>query len=31
MDVLPRIRDATTDAALDDLLPDRWVPVAADE
>jgi transposase len=31
MDVLPRIRDATTDAALDDLLPDRWMPPAVDE
>jgi transposase len=25
-DVLPRIRDATTDEQLDDLLPDRWTP-----
>lgn len=27
-DVLPRIRDATTDTALDALLPDRWTPLA---
>ncbi len=27
-DVLPRIRDATTDAELDALLPDRWTPIA---
>ncbi len=27
-DVLPRIRDATTDEALDALLPDRWTPLA---
>jgi transposase len=26
-DVLPRIRDATSDADLDDLLPDRWAPL----
>lgn len=26
-DVLPRIRDATTDAELDALLPDRWTPL----
>jgi transposase len=30
-DVLPRIRDATTDAALDGLLPDRWVSPATDD
>jgi hypothetical protein len=27
-DVLPRIREATTDEALDELLPDRWTPPA---
>lgn len=26
-DVLPRIRDATTDEQLDELLPDRWAPI----
>ena len=26
-DVLPRIRDATTDEQLDALLPDRWHPI----
>lgn len=26
-DVLPRIRDATSDADLDQLLPDRWTPL----
>jgi len=29
-DVLPRIRDATTNAELDALLPDRWQPVVVD-
>ena len=29
-DVLPKIRDATTDDALDALLPDRWRPTSAD-
>ena len=28
-DVLPRIRDATTDEELDALLPDRWTPLEA--
>jgi len=28
-DVLPRIRDATTDEQLDALLPDRWLPLSS--
>ncbi len=28
-DVLPRIRDATSDEQLDTLLPDRWAPLAS--
>jgi hypothetical protein len=30
-DVLPRIRDATSDADLDALLPDRWAPLVPEE
>ena len=29
-DVLPKIRDATTDDALDALLPDRWRPTTSE-